>query len=69
MYKEIWDPISETLFDDETALYLSLYGPYDIMRQNVFLSCCYEKQVKWEEDFNKRYPDEKKQKEEILIMV
>ena len=66
IYDEIWRPISDTLFDDESALYLSLYGSYDISKQYAFIRHCYNEQEKWEEDFYKRYPEEKPQpKEEI----
>ena len=59
IYDEIWRPISDTLFDDESALYLSLYGSYDISKQYAFIRHCYNEQEKWEEDFYKRYPEEK----------
>ena len=66
IYDEIWRPISDTLFDDESALYLSLYGSYDISKQYAFIRHCYNEQEKWEEDFYKRYPEEKpKSKDEV----
>lgn len=54
IYNEIWRPIADTLFDDESALYLSLYGGYDVEKKYAFIRYCYDERVKWEEQFKEK---------------
>jgi hypothetical protein len=56
IYKEIWEPISDTLFNDKTALYLSLYSGNDTSILYSFIGCCHEEQLKWENKFYKKQP-------------
>ena len=52
IYNEIWDPISNTLFDDDNAIYLSLYdinNASDTTKQYEFIKFCFNKQKEWEE--------------------
>lgn len=46
-YDEIWEPISNTLFDDDSITYLSIFGSWDIKYKEVFLKDCFEKAEKF----------------------
>lgn len=46
-YDEIWELIGNTLFDDDSVTYLSLFGYYDILVRNSFLSKCFDKAKKF----------------------
>lgn len=47
-YKEIWDNISYTLFDDDEVLYLSIFGYRDYTTAQKFLKYCHEAELDWE---------------------
>ena len=42
-YDEIWEQISNTLFDDSSVTYISIFGYYDILDISSFLGKCFEK--------------------------
>lgn len=50
-YEEIWSKFENTLYDDETAIYFSPFGFYDIAPITAFVKFCYEeykkKSEKW----------------------
>ena len=41
-YKDIWDKIKYSLYDDDAVSYISLYGFYDAINKQTFLAKCYE---------------------------
>lgn len=64
-YDEIWDKYKRTLFDDESAVYLSLYGGlYDILELKTFVVQCHKHYMEKVKEYeNKESIEENKQKE------
>lgn len=54
-YKEIWDNYESTLYNDEDALYISLYGSYEIAPVTGFIKACHDAQVDWRDEGDKDY--------------
>ncbi|MBQ8806397.1 MAG: hypothetical protein IJZ68_08090 [Bacteroidaceae bacterium] len=44
-YAEIWSNYESTLYNDESAVYISLYGPYDIQPLTCFLKAAHDAEV------------------------
>ena len=59
-YDEIWNPYESGLEDDRQTVYLSLYGPYDIMPVKGFIIGCH-KEALAECEENERYMQEMKE--------
>ena len=57
-YDEIWAQLSNALYCDEEAIFLSLYGGYEIAEMTAFVKYCHEANVAWhkkmEEEWKKR---------------
>lgn len=58
IYDVIWNPISETLFNDDKALYFSIYGGYDTQKIYSFLNKCLNEKKEWDKEF---FADTKKE--------
>lgn len=54
-YDEIWNNYESALYNDESCIYLSLYGNYEIAPVTAFLKACHDKQVEWRDEGDKEY--------------
>jgi hypothetical protein len=54
-YKEIWGHYESTLYHDEDALYISLYGSYEIAPVTGFIKACHDAQVDWRDEGDKEF--------------
>lgn len=41
-YEEIWKKFEDTLYNDDDAIYLSLFGYYDVLAVNRFVKSCFD---------------------------
>lgn len=53
-YDEIWELISQFLYDENKVVYLSLYGGYELYEASKFCDYCRELYKEWEESLRKR---------------
>lgn len=54
-YNEIWSNYEDMLYNDEQCVYISLYGPYEILPMNIFLKACHDAHVNWRDEGDKEY--------------
>lgn len=50
-YKEIWKRYENTLYDDERAIYLSLFSNDDFLSARAFIIRCFEHAKEWLKEF------------------
>lgn len=62
-YDEIWKKYENTLFDDDAAIYFSLYGYYDSIRLYSFLKLCHKCYVESMREFE-QYKSKSEKSEE-----
>ena len=49
-YEEIWARYEHTLYDDDSVVYLALYGFYDTLHLTKFLKMCHERYIEWNKE-------------------
>lgn len=54
-YEEIWDNYENYLFNDEEAIYFTVFGGRDIKEPTQFIKMCHEAFVKDTEEFEKEF--------------
>lgn len=59
-YEEIWKLIENTLFDDSSVLYLSLFGAYDFQPLGAFVRHCTQCALKFVEECERKEKEKKK---------
>lgn len=63
-YEEIWSHFENTLYDDSAALYLSLFGFYDIHELNCFVQYTEDAVIAKIKEWTKRIEENKEKKNE-----
>ena len=61
-YNEIWSYFENTLYDDSTALYLSLFGFYDLHELNCFVKYTEDAVIAKIQEWRKRIEENKEKK-------
>ena len=46
-YKEIWNRYEASLYNEDSIVYLSLFGFYDLVHVTRFLKICHDKYIEW----------------------
>lgn len=56
-YDEIWESYENTLYNDDNAVYLSLYGYYDFIKVSQFVKACHDAQCEWQRENDRIYQE------------
>ena len=57
-YDEIWGMYKNTLYDDEDAIYIALYGGYEFAKVESFVKYCHEHQVGEQKEYEEKMKKE-----------